>query len=423
MPPPRDIARVALLALVLRLFAAWAIPLGAGRPDPNCAPDEWEQVYTTRDLATGRFAPWPEGESIYATYLPSQYAAQAATLAAGLRLGDATWPYRSVPANPLLRGYPYARLGSVLLGVVAVLATMAAAARWWMDPRAARRVGLAVALYPQMVFVSAYVNGDAWTLAAGALLLWALAAWARSGEGDAGLAAVGATAGLVVLGKPNGYALLVPTAAWIVWATVRGRVSLRALAAAAGLGLVVCAPVLAWNTIRTSGDPLGLERYADYISRTGNPRGLSTRMLLVTLAVTANSAFARFGAMAVLLPRPFYFAWGALVATGAGLWLARSTLAPVDELRATGRRGLAWLASALAVGLALVVWNATTVDYQPQGRYVLLPVLVATLAAVLAPSHAQPGSRLGAALPRAALTLLAAACATAMVLLWTTPCG
>src|SRR5262249_9361987 len=155
------------------------------------------------------------------------------------------------------------------LGVIAVAALMGAAERWSGSREIGLAAGLGAALYPQLAFVTAYINGDAMTFAAEALLVAALAAWARRGEGNAGLTAVGGAAGLVVLAKPYAYSALLPTAAWIGWAAARRRIALAALLRSALLGAAIAAPILAWNAWRTGGDPLGLARYGAFIAAPG----------------------------------------------------------------------------------------------------------------------------------------------------------
>src|SRR5262249_40385351 len=149
---------------------------------------------------------WPDVESIYTVYPPSQYAAQALALIAAPAWRTSPWLQRSAPADRAYLGYGLARLGSVALGLATVLLLMGAARRATGSRAVALAVGLAAAAYPQLVFIASYVNGDAMTLAAAALLVFALAGWVRRGEGDAGLAAVGLSAGAVLLGKPYGYA-------------------------------------------------------------------------------------------------------------------------------------------------------------------------------------------------------------------------
>jgi len=117
-----DLALLAVLAVVVRLVMAWAIPLASGTPDPNCAPDELEHFLVVRELAAGRVPTWPELPSIYAALLPVPYLPHAALLAAGREYCSLAALYRARPVWPELQGYPFARLGSVLAGVVTVVA-------------------------------------------------------------------------------------------------------------------------------------------------------------------------------------------------------------------------------------------------------------------------------------------------------------
>jgi hypothetical protein len=64
-------------------------------------------------------------------------------------------------------------------------------------------------------------------------------------------------------------------------------------------------------------------------------------------------------------------------------------VAAAAALRSAGgvwRRGAAWLLAALVVNAALLVRMSWWVDYQPQGRYLLLPAVLVVLTAVLSPA-------------------------------------
>src|SRR5690606_27990629 len=104
----------------------------------------------------------------------------------------------------------------------------AIAGLWTTSRRSALLAGLVAAVFPQLVFLNGYVNADSFTVAAGAVFVLALSAWAIGGEGDRGIVALALTAALVVAGKPSGYFVLVPTAAWLGWAWSRGRLGVRA---------------------------------------------------------------------------------------------------------------------------------------------------------------------------------------------------
>jgi 4-amino-4-deoxy-L-arabinose transferase-like glycosyltransferase len=402
--------------VILRLAAAWAIPLGYG-PSFNCAPDEAGHFWAARELALGRTATWPESLSIYSAYLPSQYLAHAAFALLVPRF-DRPWLYRMPLEAERVRGYPLVRLGSILLGAVTVLALALAATTWTGARAAGLTAGAVAALYPQLVFVDAYTNGDAYTVAAGALLALALARWARAGESGAGLVGLGAALGAVVLGKPSGYAILPPTLWWIGWAALRGRLAIGAIARALAVTLAVAGPMLAWNAVRNGGDVLGLAHYRLFLQGPYRPTAVATvpNAVATFTRFLTTSAFGRLANMSLPLDTPLLVAALVFLLVGSGAALAR--LRSADR---PARRGALWLATASALAVAFVVCNSWLVDFQPQGRYLLLFAVLLTVVAAWAPHGlARPFWR---AWPALYVAFLAVAALATEVLLVRHPCG
>ncbi len=420
-PRPAVATVILSLALALRLLAAWAIPLGSGTLDPNCAPDELDHFRVTRALATGRAARWPEDTtSVYANFPPIQYAVQALALGSGAVLGiDGSRLQRLPSVDPEARGHLVARLGSVLLGTLAVAVIMFATGRWTGSRRAAAVGGLVAALYPQAIFLSAYVNADAWTFLAGALLCAAVARWARGGEGETGLRSLGVAAGLVLTGKPSGWFLLPTTALWLSWAVVQHRARLIAAARAALIALLVGAPPLGWNGLRRGGDPLGLAGYRrwleqhDAVMATAFERAHPWFDFALWLG---KSAVAQFGNMHLSLPVPFYVVALGLLLMGLGM-----TRPGAREARDFVLRGALWLATSFALNLGLVAWNSWFVDFSPQGRYVLLMLILTTVLAAWGPAWRRRPGRLRY-WPMVYVGFLAVAAFATEVLLLVAPC-
>ncbi|MDG2303197.1 MAG: glycosyltransferase family 39 protein [Candidatus Binatia bacterium] len=383
----RDLLLLAALAFSLRAFAIWAVPLAAQAERIECAPDEAGHFWVANEWAHGRAPTWPESSwTIKGSFPPTQYAAQAATVAL-TRVGlDPDWLYRFPIQVDAVRGYPMARFGSALLGVATVLLLACAAWIWTGSSAAGRAVGLMAAVYPQLIFIGSYSNGDAMTVFAGAVVAWGLARWVRAGEGEHGLAWVGIGSALVLMGKPTGFGILPATGFWLFWAWWRGRIGVRAICVATLSGLVVCGPLLAWNAWRNGGDPLGLWLYGDYVktayeARAGDviPNAEGTFAYLFPA-----SAFGVFRNVDLPLPMPLLAA--ALVLLVVGLVRATSSLTGAEPAT---RRGAAWLAASVVITVSLAAWNAWFVDFQPQGRYALLCAILLTAVAVCGPQGAR----------------------------------
>ncbi len=408
---------IACVALVLGLMVAWLVPLGAATPDPNCAPDEQAHFDYISALADGRFGSWPEVDSRMAMFTPGQYAFQVAGLKlARVGVDGAAW-YRSPPRDPRLRGFPVARLGSVLLGVLAVLCLADAAAVATGSQDLATAAGLVAAFYPQRFFLSGYLNNDVFTFACGALLLAAVVRWARAGERDSGLIAVGVACGLLAVAKPSGHALLPPTLVWVGWAAARHRVSRRAAISAGLAAAALAVPMLTWNAIRNGGDALGVSVYKSFVasdSWRGSPEpALPAKAVWVFSRSLLRSSFMKFGNQDLGLPALLYLPWLLLLIVGLGVAVARSRGGEPKILRPA-----AWLAGSAGLSFAALLYQCLLVDFSPQGRYVLLPAVVLTLVALWAVTDG-PGIRWRLL----AVAYFALAALWSLILLWQQPCG
>jgi 4-amino-4-deoxy-L-arabinose transferase-like glycosyltransferase len=379
----RAVWPIALAAFVLRAFVAWTLPLDASDAVRECAPDERGHLQVIQRLASGRLlTSAPDPRSSYEAFPPVPYVPHAVLLALGdaARIdGLARFPPRSDAGAGMLP----ARAGSVVLGVLTVVLLALAAHAWTGDVAAARWTALVAALYPQLLFIGGYANADAYTIAAGAFVVLALARWARAGEGAVGLDLLAVGLAFVVLGKPSGYFVLVTTAAWIMSAALGGRLDGRAITRAGAIIATIAGPWLAWNAWRTGGDVLGLRHYAAWLASLRHPftPGIeipnAPRLFVEWLSF---SSFGVFRNLDVYLPTPFYVV--ALTLLIGGLLLAASSA----RTTTTDRRGVAWLVASVAANLALVAYNCWFVGFSPQGRYVLLMVLLVTAIACTAPA-------------------------------------
>jgi hypothetical protein len=406
-------AAAVALGLAVRLAASFAIPLGAAGVY-SCAPDESEHFRAVAGLRLWDGGERRPGEPVYGVFPPPPYLAQWLALRIGRKLAPDGWRSlaRFQPARPEYDGYPYARLGGLFWAALTVIALCATAGHWTQRPRTVALAGLAAALYPQFAFTGAYVNGDAATIAAGALLGAALSGWAVRGEGDPGLWRVGLALGLVLIMKPNGWFSILPVSCWIGQAAWRGQISRPALAKAAAACAAAALPVLAWNARRMDGDAFGLRHFAGYLATewagapgTRTPHALSRLVKDLFLSTVGD-----FRNLNLPLPSVLVGATWLFLATGGFLALRGAT--------GVRRRAALCLAASLAVNLAMVLYESWFVDFQPQGRYLLPAVLWLCLAAILAPFE----GRLRIAWRLGCTSLLAAGCAGMLLLLYRHPC-
>ena len=63
-PLVRSVLPIALLALVLRLFIAWTLPLDASDVVRECAPDERGHLAIVQFLASGTVPEWPQDTGV-----------------------------------------------------------------------------------------------------------------------------------------------------------------------------------------------------------------------------------------------------------------------------------------------------------------------------------------------------------------------
>lgn len=378
----RSLIAIALVAFVVRAFVAIAVPIGVRPELANCAPDESQHFVAVAALASGRPTSWKEAHVPYAAYLPTNYVAQAGVLALARALGIHAQPCaRHGRSAPELAQVVPARFGSVLLGVIACLLLALAATEWTGSADAGIFAGIFVALFPQFAFISGYVNGDAMTFAAGAGFLWALARWARRGEGSTALPGLGLATALVVLAKPTNYFLLPTTAAWVGFAAATRRIPPRALLRAAALALLSL-PILIWNRIRNEGDWIGTHAFADVLAQLPNRAlGHSTPGAWHSfVTILGRSSFAVFGNLDVNLPDWVYLVAAVLLCAGLALGARQLREANGVELRAA-----TWMAASAALNLSLIAYHAWYVDFQPQGRYAATSVAMVGIASALLP--------------------------------------
>lgn len=371
---------IVIAAAALRLALALVLPFDAG-------PDErWRFDVVSRIHATGRAPRYGQETGHHYVVKPIF----------GLRFN--AYLARAIPGElPLFRKL---RFGSLAVSLLTVLLAYAAARNLWpAGPKLALGLSSLLAFHPQFIFLGSYLNHDAYTIFANALVFYLLTVVHRRGRLTAvTAAALGAALGLVFLGRENGYAGFVLAAGYGLYLLrADWRLNGRFLAVALAVFLVFPAafyfnqyavygkayiPVVVGSGI--AWVPPGVtveEAYAQgppslayWVFRLDWRNPLHWLMLLVTLF---TSSFAVFGYMDVEMPWLWY-SWYLLLMTAAAVGLGRQLRRGwrVDSADSRSRR---WLISSAAVAivalLIAVIRHNFRVLLQPQGRY-LLPLLV-----------------------------------------------
>ncbi len=345
------------------------------------APDEWTHVhYNVRHFLVEQRLPvmGVDDHSAYLTPRPhppgrlvARYSYQNTALP---YLGHAatTWVgMRGLGLDPLTGARAFSWIGVLVFA----LCTMRAACATGASSVAAAAGAAVVTLVPQVLFLGAYVNLDAFGLAASAALTWAMAVDLR-GRRLGSLAAVGVTAAFVLIGRPTFWPLALCAGAWTLWRMWQApswRASLHAALAAAIPVIAIAGSWLIRNAV-LYGDVTGIGRAVTLMREAQGvivEPAVSVAALRDLLArdfvgITLRSSIMTFRGMDLLLPVPYlYSVTAALLVAGTIATLA--VLVSRRDRRALS--AVALIVSLAGVVLALHVYNSLVYDFQPQGRY------------------------------------------------------
>lgn len=285
----------------------------------------------------------------------------------------------------------YARAPGIVWAALMPLAVFWGAVRAFPDSRrAAALAATFAAFWPQLTFVFSYTNNDGFTAIAAAALLASWFAGAREGWRSRDAIMTGALAGLLLVGKPNGFPVAVMTALAMPL-TMRNGLTRGVARCAAAVGSALAVAGWWWAiAFQRYGLDLLAERRADAIRKSlgvawacGQTYGMSMletaigrypRFYAKTwLHGTLTSAIGEFGALAIPLPTSVYLTVAvmttlALVGACVFAWRHRS-----NESRRM--RLLQLLVLALVpLELGLSLYRSWSFDFQAQGRY-LFPAL------------------------------------------------
>ena len=237
-----------LLGAALALMLVWTavVPFDKG-------PDEAEHYRVAHFIyANGRLPVFaPDGDMYgYVVNAEEAFISYAA-------LPGFNYVLSALAMRLVLTDDPYALLYAArLVSTLAVLATIYLAYRtacllFPMRPDIARGTALILVLIPQVTLTGAYVNQDAYTMAASSWAVYLLLAGWKEGWTPGRAAWLGVALGLVLLGRLNGY-VVIPFALLVAVVSLRGgvgfvlaRLFITGAVASARIRLVVRAQLLA----------------------------------------------------------------------------------------------------------------------------------------------------------------------------------
>jgi hypothetical protein len=376
MPRPDRVALGGLLLLCALVAGRWLVVIPFDQ-----APDEWTHVhYHVRHLLVEHRLP-RLGVDDTTAYLTAT-AHPTGRLVARYSYANAPWPYlghafttwigmRIAGTDPVTG----ARIFSLVCVLVFAAAVYGAGRTLGAPPGAALGGAAMVALIPQVLFIGAYVNQDAFSLAVSALLLWALAFDARRGTA-ASMAVAGLAMGALLAARVPFWVLEAVAAAWVLWRlrqaeswAARGRLGL-----AAGAPAVALAALIVGGNLARDGDLTGLD-YSLWLMREAQGRIIEPPLSLQALrdlfahgflGQTFRSSLMTFDYMSLIIPVRFVYRTAGLILLGSLVTVV------IAVRRARDGRGQVTLAGLLALGVvafSLHVYNSLVFDYQPQGRY------------------------------------------------------
>jgi len=298
-------------------------------------------------------------------------------------------------ALPSGAGYFGARLFDWLLGGIFVFTLIRVLLWSGLQPLAVRLIALLIATIPQVTFIFAYFNHDAFGVAAVTLALHAfLRVVKRSGSVLPDAIYFGVSSGLVLLSKPYHYpALMFFTLMLLLMWGVDFAFPLKAIAArAVATAILVSAPMLVWIYLHVGTVFIG----------TGLPLGQTDVCYVLCNGVLAHwhsiwsfakvnfySFFAVFGWMGIYLPTGFYLIWFLPIALSFGLlsvvYIAKRTKAFwwCDNQAALFDAGFVTLTILMLLGTVVIsLAGSQILEPQPQGRYlfVVLPFVAYCIA-------------------------------------------
>lgn len=356
-----------LLAFVLRLAWAWLLPYD-GAPDEGLAHIRAIQFYLNHFRLPLRPEILSNEAGAYGGMSPLPYLPH--------------WLFGLFASRgiPLEQQILIPRLGSVVTGTAVVWAAAIGCRKLFPIQRFMQwSIPLLLAVQPQLVFISAYLNSDIFSVFIATLLIAMWPDLLKSGLTWRNTLYLGFLGGLLALCKLNALALVPPTLVVVAMALYRHRLPLSTIAvrglATTGLSLALSA----WLYIRNHlviGDMMGYNSMWEvaklYLHKNPSPieQGLTMKQALLDTgwrALTFKSSWGVYGYMNVFQDENVYATLSILCILGilSTGWLVLRWKS-VDNLT-PGLMICIFVGFLLALGL--MAWTSYFNDWQPQGRY------------------------------------------------------
>lgn len=310
-----------------------------------------------------------------------------------------------------------ARVTSVLFGVLAVYFVGKSAQKLFSANKNAKVAGFVAMIlfagWPQVAFLSGYVNNDIIALSGVSVIIYACIAGykGRWNIRNSIVLAIGFTICLLSYSNSYGFVLFggVFFLLSLYWQLGLGKRFWKVFGTVALVVVVLAGPLFARNAILYQGDVLGMAHFKErtleweratglqaqqsYRDQTG--KGLGGLLTDEAYRKTQTESFiARFGKMHVAPAEKYLnvykytvIAGLAGVVLGGGLWLSRRVLnkAQTTKVASDVKESAALIlciVGACLTTVALSLYYSLSIDYQAQGRYIiylLVPLILAVI--------------------------------------------
>ncbi len=313
-----------------------------------------------------------------------------------------------------------ARMASVVFGVITVLFVGKSVEKLFKGNDNAKvfsfiAMGL-VAAWPQVAFLSAYVNNDIVALGGVSIIVYACIAGYKDHWSVANVSILGTGMVVCLLGYINSYGFVLFGGLFFLislwWQVDTKKHFFKLFGLAAGIVVVLAGPLFVRNAIIYNGDVFGISSFREETLKWESETGKEAQRSYAEISgrglprlvgdegyrqAQLNSAIARFGKMTVAPEDKYMNVYRSFVTVGmiGFAWMLLDTLIhfirsrrKLKDLKTTIARQktiillMVCIAAACTTTLALSLYYSLMIDFQPQGRYIiylLVPIVIASL--------------------------------------------